>query len=228
LLVGRLRDEAGEPMVPVSTHKANGQRYRYYVSKPLTQGGAPSGLQRVSASAIEELVEEAVMQRRSERERRAWAGLAPTERRQKLRDCVASVSLRTGAVDIRLAPDDANPETTVTIAGRMRRSARGTFILPDDPLVAPAGKPDRALIQAVARAHHWRELLESGHARTPYDIARYENCRVSYVQRHLPLGFLSPALAKAILDGHQPAGCTLKDLVDHVALSWRLQATAVA
>jgi site-specific DNA recombinase len=38
MLVGKLKDEHGCPMVPVSTHKANGQRYRYYVSDRCVRG----------------------------------------------------------------------------------------------------------------------------------------------------------------------------------------------
>jgi hypothetical protein len=72
---------------------------------------------------------------------------------------------------------------------------------------------DRTLLRAVARANHWRERLESGAARSAYDLARCEGCRVSYVQRHLALAFLaarhrrgSPRrLATALLDIGRPA-----------------------
>jgi hypothetical protein len=76
-------------------------------------------------------------------------------------------------------------------------------------------------LRAVARANHWRELLEAGTARSAYDLARLEGCRVSYVQRHLPLGFLAPDIVEAILAGRQPRSWMLADLVaDQASMSW--------
>jgi hypothetical protein len=80
---------------------------------------------------------------------------------------------------------------------------------------------DRALLRAVARTNNWRELLEAGTARSAYDLARLEGCRVSYVQRHLPLAFLAPDIVEAILAGRQPRSWTLTDLIaDDACLSW--------
>ena len=80
---------------------------------------------------------------------------------------------------------------------------------------------DRALLRAVARANHWRELLEAATARSAYDLARLEGCRVSYVQRHLPLAFLAPDIVEAIIAGRQPRSWMLADLVtDQASMSW--------
>jgi hypothetical protein len=78
------------------------------------------------------------------------------------------------------------------------------------------GAVERALrlVRAIARTNYWRELLESRDARTAYDLARHESCRVSYVQRHLPLAFLSPKLVEKIIDGKQPSWCVLSELVE--------------
>jgi len=63
--------------------------------------------------------------------------------------------------------------------------------------------------------------MEAGEARTAYDLARHEGCRVSYVQRHLPLAFLSPALVEEIIDGRQSPRCVLSELIEHrKANSW--------
>jgi hypothetical protein len=77
----------------------------------------------------------------------------------------------------------------------------------------PTGRVDKALLRAIVRTNHWRELLESGMAANPYDLARHEGCRVSYVQRHLPIAFLSPNLVEAIVNGRQPSWCLLSELV---------------
>lgn len=101
------------------------------------------------------------------------------------------------------------------------------LLAPDGRQAAP-GKVDRALVQAVARAHCWKELLESGKARAACGLARHEQCRVSYVQRHLPLAYLSPALVEAIVEGRQPADCSLKALIEDVGLNWSMQGVGVA
>ena len=91
--------------------------------------------------------------------------------------------------------------------------AGGKLIVSLDGSLTDMGRVDKALLRAIVRANHWRELLESGKAENPYDLARHESCRVSYVQRHLPLAFLSPDLVEAIVNGKQPPWCALSALV---------------
>jgi hypothetical protein len=96
---------------------------------------------------------------------------------------------------------------------QLKHGAEGTTVITLDGRAPRAAKIDKALVRAIVRAHHWRELLKSGEARTAYDLARHEECRVSYVQRHLPLAFLSPELVEAIIDGKQPSWCVLSELL---------------
>lgn len=214
MLVGKLRDERGRPFAPVSTHKANGQRYRYYVSKGLVRGAtaaAGSGT-RISADAIEQLVAAQV----AERCAASWDTMSPAERRQQVRAAVERVVVGSGEVEIGFAAGDV-----VTLRVRLALRAGGKTITPLEFGATKGGMPDRALVRAIVRTSHWRELLESGEARTAYDLARLEQCRVSYVQRHLPLAFLSPRLVDAILEGKQPAWCALSEFMDMPnGLSW--------
>ena len=100
-------------------------------------------------------------------------------------------------------------------------TAGGKSIVTLDGRGPEESRLDRALLRAVARANHWRELLETGAARSAYDLARREGCRVSYVQRHLPLAFLAPDIIEAILAGRQPRSWMLADLVaDQASMSW--------
>lgn len=104
---------------------------------------------------------------------------------------------------------------------QLKHGAGGTSIVALEGAAPQAPKVDRALVRAVVRANRWRELLEAGEARTAYDLARREQCRVSYVQRHLPLAFLAPELVEQIIDGRQPAWCVLFELVENPrAHSW--------
>ena len=223
LLTGRIRDERGNAMVPSHVRKANGQRYRYYVSQPLTAGGTDDriAIGRISAGAIETLVVAEIRQRLPAREIQRWDTLAPSVQVQRLRELVASVIIRARDVEIGLSDEGIKAlmarrpgSATINVPVQLKRTAGGTSIVTLDGSPPRAGRIDRALVRAIARATRWRELIESGEARTPYDLARHEGCRVSYVQRHLPLAFLAPWLVEAIIDGRQPAWCTLSELVE--------------
>lgn len=217
MLVGKLIDEHGRPMVPVSTHKANGQRYRYYVSDRCVRGGSTTvgAVRRISAEAIEKLVIQRISpspQGKAENLERA----SPAAQKQILRNTIDQVILRSHEVEIQ--PTNAAP---LTVPIRLKVRAAGKAILADGEGASRFVTLDHALIHAVARTNHWRRLLETGQARTPYDLARLEKCRVSYVQRHLPLAFLPPLLVEAIIDGRQPHWCSLSVLASgDLALAW--------
>jgi site-specific DNA recombinase len=205
MLVGKVRDSRGVAMVPVSTHKANGQRYRYYVSGDLVRGGQVDDVEikRVPADEIERLVEREVVRRLPSDEAKKWEKLSIEERWRRINTTLDTVAVKATQIELSLAGGESVcvPVTLNTRANGMTITSSGGD--------GQNPKIDRALVHAVVRASHWRELLESGKARTPYDIARLENCRVSYVQRHLPLGFLAPSIVESVINGRQPHWCVL-------------------
>lgn len=209
MLVGKLRDERGSPMVPVSTHKANGQRYRYYVSDRCVRGSSSTQTTsiRIPADAIEKLILETAINSVPETRGDDLKRASPAEQRQRVRQAVEQVTLGNDEVVVRLSAG-----TEVRMPIYLKAKARGKAVVLAN---SAAGNEvlDHALIQAIARTSHWRELLEAGEARTPYDLARKEGCRVSYVQRHIPLAFLPPRLVAAALDGRQPGWCNLSNLI---------------
>ena len=223
LLTGRLRDELGNLMVPSHVRKANGQRYRYYVSQPLTAGSKPDGaiVSRVPANAIEQLVEAEIRRHLPSIQAKRWDTANPKERAERLREVIGTIIFRADGVEIHLTDEgaralasDSGPSTSIfKLPTQLKQGAGGTTIVTLDGSTLRAARIDKALLRAVARSNRWRELLESGEARTAYDLARLESCRVSYVQRHLPLAFLSPALVEQIIDGRQPSWCMLSALV---------------
>jgi hypothetical protein len=236
LLAGRLRDDAGNPMIPTYSRKANGQQYRYYVSQGLLDPakGPIGSVTRVPAEAVERLVEEEFIRRLSQTEQKRWQSSALADRAERLRMLVAKVIVREREIEISLS-DDADRGLTNMVPGSgpeggerviklpvaVRATAGGKSIVTLDGRGPEESRLDRALLRAVARANHWRELLETGAARSAYDLARREGCRVSYVQRHLPLAFLAPDIVEAILAGRQPRSWMLADLVaDQASMSW--------
>jgi hypothetical protein len=127
-------------------------------------------------------------------------------------------------------------------ATRPRLAAEGDCLVVRVPLrirrrrgrrevIAPAGLEDttaaevpvnRGLALMVARAHRWRELLESGQYATVRALAADLGVDNSYVARILRLTLLAPDLVEAILEGTEPDGLSLEKLYRAPA-SWEEQ-----
>jgi hypothetical protein len=76
------------------------------------------------------------------------------------------------------------------------------------------------MVKALVRAHRWRRKIESGQARSVTDLAEQEGVAVAYVCRLLPLTCLAPDIVEAILDGRQPKGLRLAEMLGNGALGW--------
>ena len=104
------------------------------------------------------------------------------------------------------------------------RGGRKEVILPEELVTehSPARKPatQESLVIAIARAHRWKMLLESGKYRSIGDLARAINMDNSYVARLLNLTLLAPDIVMAILDGREPSGLSLSLLMKNIPLDW--------
>ena len=76
---------------------------------------------------------------------------------------------------------------------------------------------DPALVKALARAHRWRRMLESGEFGTVRELAKVDRVNETYISRALRLTLLAPDMVETILDGRQPEGMTLPGLMVGVA-----------
>ena len=111
-----------------------------------------------------------------------------------------------GMTEIKLSPDGSTITVFVPMAWR-RRGGRKVIVAPpgcDD--WAPPPKIDRALVKALARAHRWQRMLESGEYGTLAELADAERISRSYVCRVLRLTLLAPDIVERILDGRPTAG----------------------
>jgi hypothetical protein len=94
-----------------------------------------------------------------------------------------------------------------TGAAGSKRGGREVIVAPpgcDD--WAPPPRIDRALVKALARAHRWQRMLESGEYGTLAELAAAERISRSYVSRILRLTLLAPDIVERILDGRPTAG----------------------
>jgi DNA invertase Pin-like site-specific DNA recombinase len=217
-LTGKLFDAAVEPMSPAFSRGRSQRLYRYYVSASLQQGGAAdkNRVQRISANALETLVEELV---------RRWLPKASSPL-----DIPLSIRLREDGLLLdmpgELAADiSAGLSGAETIIHSSRLSCRIAV-----PLALPfrGGKrlivngtrtshPDRVLIAGLRKAH----AMIGKHRRLPI-VATAPASR--YERELLRLAFLAPDLQRDILTGHQPLTLTLEKLRHmDIPLCWKRQ-----
>ena len=108
---------------------------------------------------------------------------------------------------------------------RLRRRGGRKLIITPEGAETPAPKPrrDETLVRALVKAHRWRRRIESGQARSITDLAEREGVTVAFVCRLLPLTCLAPDIVETILDGRQPKGLRLAELLGNGPLAWEEQ-----
>jgi hypothetical protein len=108
-----------------------------------------------------------------------------------------------------------------------RRGGHKLIVTPEGaPRATPKPRRDDTLIKALVRAHRWRRQIESGQAKSIADLAEQERVTAAYVCRLLPLTCLAPDIVAAIIDGRQPKGLRLAEVLDNAPLSWEAQRRA--
>jgi hypothetical protein len=111
---------------------------------------------------------------------------------------------------------------TIRIPMRLRRRGGRKLIITPEGATVPQRKPtrDETLVRALVKAHRWRRRIESGRAKSITDLAEQEGVTMAYVCRLLPLTCLAPDIVEAILDGRQPKGLRLAELLGNGPLAW--------
>lgn len=103
-----------------------------------------------------------------------------------------------------------------------RRGGRKVIIAPDgsDAWAPAKPRPDETLIRALARAHRWQRMLEEETYRSINALAEAEKINRAYICRLLNLTLLAPDVQDAILNGRQPKGMQLEELVKAIDSQW--------
>ena len=86
---------------------------------------------------------------------------------------------------------------------------------------------ENALIKALARAHRWRRMIESGQFTSITELAKAEKVNQSYACRLLRLTLLSPEVVVTILDGRLNPAPTVNELMKPLPLLWAEQISAL-
>ena len=104
-----------------------------------------------------------------------------------------------------------------------RRGGRKRIVAPDGSAIVPTSKPqpDGTLVKALARAHRWRRMLETGEHQTLADLADAERINRSYVSRIVRLTLLAPDIVERILDGRPILG--LPQVLKPFPVEWEKQ-----
>ena len=129
------------------------------------------------------------------------------------------------------------PTITVTETGNLhihipmlirRMRGRKVIIAPkalDGDVPDSPGTVQTAIVQALARASSWAEVLESGEVKSISDLAMNLDVDNSYVARILKLSTLAPDIVEAILNGEEPTGLSLAKLTKTFPVDWDEQRT---
>jgi hypothetical protein len=71
--------------------------------------------------------------------------------------------------------------------------------------------------------HRWRRRIESGRAKSITALTEQEGVTDAYVWRLLPLTCLAPSIVEAVLDGRQPEGLRLAEMLGNGPRGWNEQ-----
>ena len=120
-----------------------------------------------------------------------------------------------------------NSPSTITVHVPLRFTTRGNTkrIVSEVTGTRPA-RFESALIKAIARAHRWRKMIESGDYNSITELAKAEKVNQSYACRLLRLTLLGPEVVTAILNGGFNPAPTVNELMKPFPVIWTEQTRA--
>jgi hypothetical protein len=102
-----------------------------------------------------------------------------------------------------------------------KRGGRKRVVVPDGAPAwsQPSARVDSTLVKSIARAHRWKNMLESGSYASVAELAVAERINASYLARVLRLSLLAPDLVETVLAGKDES-LTVDALMGGVPLEW--------
>lgn len=123
----------------------------------------------------------------------------------------------------RIALQNTGQTIRVSVPMKLKKqSGRKMVIVPDcmENASIPNADYRGALVIALARAHLWNELLESGKFSSIRELSDTIGLDSAYVARIIRLTLLSPETVKAIVEGNEPSGLSYRMLAKPFPVLW--------
>ena len=106
-----------------------------------------------------------------------------------------------------------------------KRGGRKEILVPDSIDRTLPEQPDhqKPFVIALAKAHCWQALLDSGKYDSIKQMARELGICDSYMRRLLRFTLLGPDIIEAIIDGREPDGFSQNKLAGAIPADWHQQ-----
>ena len=95
-----------------------------------------------------------------------------------------------------------------------KRGGSAMVILPKGARTTDSTDYNQKLINALAKAYKWQQLLKKDSRLTITALAEKEKIGLSYFRKITRLNYLSPDIVVSILEGRQPRDLRLQDFID--------------
>lgn len=103
----------------------------------------------------------------------------------------------------------------LNIPVRMRRTnGRVLMFAPTELWDEPKEVVDRKALTAIATAFHWQAQMDNGTFSSQRALAAAKGVHPSYVWKLCKLIFLDPYIIRQLLDGRQPSGFNISEVLD--------------
>jgi hypothetical protein len=104
-----------------------------------------------------------------------------------------------------------------------RKGIRKLIILPEHVPAPSSSRHDATLMNGIAKAWRWQVLYERGEFISLESFSEKYKINKSYAARVMRLNMLAPDIRMAIMDGTQPKGLRLADLLQPFSEDWQKQ-----
>ncbi len=132
--------------------------------------------------------------------------------------------LQAGNPNVCLSPDSGNHSVALKIPLIVKhKRGRKVILAPDSEQPNAESPVQETMFLALARAHVWTGLIESGKIATVTQLTDKLNLDIAYVTRILHLVNLAPELQEAIIAGNEPDGLSLNRLRREIPVEWNEQ-----